>query len=171
MGTNPPYRSNIADVTGIEASIARILQTMDFWSDIVPTVTVNATAADISLPDIVVAEIPSGATVVRAILMFTYVKRIDSSASSNASVAAQVISIDAASARDSVVTGINIPDNSFATKASTEEGGMAIVGDNDVAAEVAANATYYVTWELADVDGASLVFTDVQVGLRVWYSI
>ena len=104
-------------------------------------------------------------------MMFKYSAKKDSSAAENKTVAAQIMSIDAAAGRDSVVTAINIPANTFLTDASAKEGGDVIIGDNDVAAEVTANATYYPTWELADVVGASLTFYDVQVGLRIWYSI
>ena len=143
---------------------------MDFWSDIDAVIAVDATAGDENLPDIVVADLPT-CTVVRAIMMFKYSKRVDSSSGANMTDAAQVMSIDSAAGRDSVVTAINIPTDSFHTASDATEGGDIIVGDNDVAAEVTGNATYYATWELADVDGASLTFYDVQVGLRVWYTV
>jgi len=148
---------------------AKMLFTLDFWSDLQATVALTDTAGDKTLPNVAVAELPTNATILRAIMMFKYVKRVDTSASANATVAAQVMSIDASAGRDSVVTAINIADNSFATAASTTEGGDTIIGDNDVAAEVTANATYYPTWELADCDGDALTFYDVQVGLRIWY--
>ena len=89
------------EVDSLEASIAKILLTLDFWSDIQATVVVNDTAADKTLPNVTVAELPSTATIVRAIMMFKYNKRVDSSAAPNATVSAQVISIDAAAGRDS----------------------------------------------------------------------
>lgn len=149
----------------------RALHFMSFWSDLDASLAVNATAADANLPDIVVADLPSGATITRAIMLFKYASREDSSGSANMTDAAQTMSIDAAAGRDSVVTAINLPTDSFATAASTKEGGDVVFGDNDVSAEVTGNGTYYSTWELADVDGASLTFTDVQIGLLIWYSL
>lgn len=148
---------------------AKMLFTMDFWSDLQASIVVTDTAGDKTLPNITVAEFPATATILRAIMMFKYNKRVDTSTAANAVVAAQTISIDASSGRDSVITAINIGDNSFATEGSATEGGDIIVGDNDVASEVVGNGTYYPTWELADVDGDALTFYDIQIGLRIWY--
>ena len=157
-------------VSGGGAQHAR-LNYMEFWSDVDDSLAVDATAGDESLPNVVVADLPSGAVVARCIMMFRYSKRVDSSAAPNAVNVAQVMSVDSSAARDSVVTAINIADNMFHTAASATEVGGTIVGDNDVAAEVTGNGTYYPTWELADVDGGSLTFYDVQVGLAIWYSV
>ena len=151
--------------------LATVHGPMDFWSDLDDNIAVDAAAGDENLPNVVVADLPTGATVVRAIMMFKYSKRVDSSSAANYTEDAQVMSIDSSGARDSVVTAINIPDDSFHTAADATEGGDVIIGDNDVAAEVIGNATYYPTWELADAHGASLTFYDVQVGLRIWYTV
>ena len=160
-----------SQVDTLEASIGRILQPMEFWSDLQATVVVNDTAADKTLPNVTVAEVPTGATIVRAIMIFKYKKVVESSTSDNATVAAQTMSISLVAGRTDVLTAINIGDNSFSTTGSATEGGDAIVGDNDIAAKVTANATYYPTWELADCDAVALTFYDVQVGFRIWYSI
>lgn len=147
------------------------LSYMEFWSETDPDIAVNAVAADASLPNIVVAGLPSGAVVKRCLMEFRHGKRVESGGAGNATVSAQVMSIDSASGRGSVVTAINVPDNSFHTAANATEYGLPIIGDNDVSAEVTGNGTFYPTWELADVDAASLTFHDVQVGLLIWYSL
>lgn len=159
-----------ADVSTIESAIARQITFMDFWSDLDDNIAVDTTAGDENLPNVVVAGLPSGLTLARVIMMFKYSKRVDSSGSANKTNAAQVMSIDSDSGRGSVVTAINIPDDSFHTAANATEGGDVIIGDNDVKAEVTGNGTFYPTWELADVDGDSLTFYDVQVGLRIYFT-
>ncbi len=142
-----------------------------FWSESVASLAVDATAGDESLPNVVVSDIPTGATVVICKMMFKYSKRVDSSSGANMTDAAQIMSIDSSGARDSVVTAIEIPTDSFHTASDATEGGDVIVGDNDVSAEVTGNATYYPTWELADMDADSLTFYDVQVGLQLGYTV
>ena len=171
---DPPTKAEMDTAHALLATVAkqnRILCSMDFWSDIDDSIAVDATAGDENLPNITVADLPSGATVVRAIMMFKCRAIADSSSAENYVESAQVMSIDSDSGRGSVVTAINIPANMFKVAADTKEGGDVIIGDNDVASEVTGNATYYPTWELADAHGGSLTFYDVQVGLRIWYSL
>lgn len=163
-----------AKIDSLATEVAKLIaatRVMDFWSDLDAALAIDSTAGDESLPNIVVADLPAGATVVRAIMMFKYAKRVDSSSGVNKTDAAQTMSIDSDIARTSVVTAIDIPDDSFHTAADATEGGDVVIGDNDVSAEVVGNGTYYPTWELADVDGDSLTFYDVQVGLRIWYTL
>ncbi|KKL16940.1 hypothetical protein LCGC14_2490530, partial [marine sediment metagenome] len=44
-------------------------------------------------------------------------------------------------------------------------------GDHDIAVEVVGNDTYNFKWQLADADQISINFNDIQVGLRIWYSV
>ena len=154
-------------MTGFKPNIP--LTVMDFWSDVDDAVTVDSAAADENLPSIVVEDIPAGATIDRVVGMFKYTARTDSSSAENYVEAAQIISIDSDVARTSVVTMINLPTGSLQVDADKKEGGDVIIGDNDVSAEVTGNATYYVTWELADVHGNDMVFQDVQVGVRIYF--
>lgn len=142
---------------------------MDFWSTVDDNIAVDTVAGDENLPNVVVAGIPTGVKLVRVVGMLKYTKRVDSSGAINYTQAAQVISVDSSSGRDSVVTMINIPSSSLHTAANGTEAGDIIHGTNDVKAEVTGNGTYYVTWELADAHGSSLTLHDVQVGLRVYF--
>lgn len=45
------------------------------------------------------------------------------------------------------------------------------MGDHDIAVEVDENADYNFQWDEADADQISINFNDIQVGLRIWYSV
>ena len=64
---------------------------------------------------------------------------------------------------------INIPDNSLSTDANATDGGILLVGDNDISVEVVGADTYEFQWTLADVDGNNLTLHDFQTHLIVEY--
>ena len=69
------------------------------------------------------------------------------------------------------VDAISLDDNMFGIAAATREGGDVVIGDHNIVAEVDGDATYNFQWTASLVDVANLKFNDVQVGLRVWYSV
>jgi len=158
----------------------KMLFSMDFWSEGLEEAQIGDTVAGatVSLPNIVVADLPDGATIVRAILMFKFRMIENTYAGVNklngATVAAtsQVIQI-----QDSAASGwadaINFVDDFFTFAEATREGGDVIVGTVDVAGagKVDALDTYSVRWLLARADQDYLNFNDCQVGLRIWYSL
>ena len=168
-------------------SLARVLSnqgrqlfTMDFWSASLEEVQLGdgVAGATVALPDITVADLPSGATVVRAIVMLKFRMIENTNVAANklngATVAntSQVIQI-----RDDTpgtyYDCINFVDDQFGLAATIREGGDLIVGDIDVAGsgKVDANDTYNLQWLLGRADLDYLNFNDVQVGLRIWYSV
>ncbi|GAI28182.1 unnamed protein product, partial [marine sediment metagenome] len=68
---------------------------------------------------------------------------------------------------------INFVDDQFGIAAVTREGGDVIIGSINIAGagKVDANDGYLFQWLLALADEDYLNFNDVQVGLRIWYSI
>lgn len=163
-------------VLTIITSTGRQLFSMDFWSDPVEEEQLAAAAGTIALADVTVADLPAGATVVRAIAMFKFRMIENTNAAANklngATVAAtsQVIQVD-----DSAVTGfvdaINFVDDQFGLAGSTRESGDVCIGSVDIAARVNANDTYSFRWLLGRADLDFLNFNDVQTGLRIWYSV
>jgi hypothetical protein len=143
---------------------------MDFWSVPKEEVAVPAAPADQALPDIVVAELPVGAVVSKAIVMFKCRMIENTNAAVNKLNGAQEIQIrdDSPSAW---VDAINFVDDQFGMAATTREGGDVIIGAIDVKATVDGNDTYNLQWDEAVADQASLNFNDVQVGLRIWFSV
>lgn len=156
----------------------RQLFCMDFWSDPQEEVSLAAAAATKTLPTVTVADLPSGATIVRAIAMFKFRMVENTNAAANklngATVAgtSQVIQV-----RDDTpgtwYDAINFVDDQFGIAATTREGGDVCIGSVDIAGagKVDANDGYNFQWLLGRADLDNLNFNDVQVGLRIWYSV
>lgn len=161
-GTKPPTVAEI--VAGIQRPSARLV----FASDITPTVVVNATAADKTLPSVTIpaGAIPTGFTINRVLAAVSWRKSIESSAAGNAVVAAQVIQVRS-DAPGTYRDAINLADNSLEHAASATDPGLLIIGDNDIKVEVTGADTYEFKWTLADVDAASITFYDWQCYLIV----
>jgi hypothetical protein len=158
------------DIANLATHMGRQLFCVDYWSVSQEEVAVPAVAADLTLPDVVVAGIPAGATVARAIAMLKFRVVDNINAGANALAGAQEIQVD-----DSVATGwldaINLVDNQFTLAASTREGGDVIIGAIDIKARVVGNDTYSFQWDEAVADLADIDFNDGQTGIRVWYSV
>lgn len=158
---------------GTTTLIERSSYVKDFWSDVDDVIDLPAAAADTALPDIVVAGLPTGIVVTRAVLI-AKVRAIENtnSGGANAVKAAQVIEIKKSTqAWVDAITAINMADNMWTMAASAREAGDVVVGDNDIKATVDGNATYNVQWADALVDLASLRLNDVQVGLRIFWEV
>lgn len=146
---------------------------IDFWSDIDDLITLTNATTNVVTPDVVVADIPATDTIRRVIGMLAIRELEDSSTAANAvngSFNLKVKKSTGAWGTDDVAL-INIPDNALVTPASGTSHGGVISGDNDVASEVDANATYNLRFDgNIFVDGNNLLLRDVQVGLRVYFS-
>lgn len=157
-------------VDGNSTSIGRALCSMDFWSDPQEEVQVTSVAGDKTLPSVTIADLPSGATIVRAIAMFKFRMVENTYAGVNSLNLAQNIQV-----RDDTPgtwrDAINLVDNLFTLADSAREGGDVMIGDNDIAVEVDGNDTYEFQWYQAVADQDNLQFNDVQVGLRIWFSL
>ncbi|MBA7663774.1 hypothetical protein ES703_71822 [subsurface metagenome] len=163
----------------INTSQDRMLFSMDFWSDPKEEVQLDGdTAATIALGTVTIADLPDGATIVRAIAMFKFrmvenvnvaANKLDGATNPDTS---QVIQV-ADDTPGTYYDAINFVDDQFGVAAETREGGDLIVGSIDIAGagKVDANDGYLFRWLLALADEDYLNFNDVQVGLRIWYSI
>ena len=160
---------------GLMDSKTRQLFSMDFWSAPQEEVAIPAVAATLTLPSVVVADLPAGATIVMAIAIvkFRAIENTPAGANklSGATVAAtsQVIQVQD-SAAGGWVDAINFVDDQFGIAGSTREGGDVLLGSIDIAVRVDANDTYSFRYLLALADVASLNWNDLQCGLRIWYS-
>lgn len=181
----PTDVSNIKTETGqIKTQtdkIASILQPpVDYWSDLKEEVQLDGdVAATIALGTVTIADLPAGATIVRAVAMFkfgmkenvhaTIANKLDGATVANTS---QVIQV-ADDTPGTYYDAINFVDDQFSVAAATREGGDVIIGSVNIAGagKVDANDGYLFRWLLALADEDYLNFNDVQVGLRVWYSV
>jgi len=159
-----------ADIDGLTTSTGRQLFTMDFWSIPQIAVVVPAVAADQALPDVVVAALPAGMTVVRAVAIFIY-RCIQNAGAANMLAGAQFIQIQKGGA-GGYANAITLVDDQFPVAAAAVDapGGTAM-GDLNVVAKVSADDTYNFQWDEAVADVAGLTFTDIQMGIRIWYSV
>lgn len=141
---------------------------LTFFSDVQATVVLTSTAANVSLPSVTLpaGAIPTGAVITRVTAAMAWRKQVDSSSVANAINVAQTIQVRS-DAPGTFRDAINIPDNSLATDADATDGGIMLVGDNDISVEVTGPDTYEFQWTLADVDGNNLTLHDFQTYLFV----
>ena len=146
---------------------------IDYWSAIDANsrkVTINATAADKALGDIVVAGIPAGATIQRAILTLIIRAVENTSGSANEINIGLSQHIQIRKAASTYIDAIPLIDQMISVAATTRDGNVVIGGTIDVKSEVDGNATYNVQWEDADALAADLILHDVQTILRIYFS-
>jgi len=152
------------------ACLAHKVSCMEFWSATDAAITLPAAAAHVNCSNIVVSSIPTGMTVIKAVGMLQFRKIENSNAGgSNGIQGNQNMQIKEAAG--AWVTFLPLVDNQFDIAASTSEGGGIFTADegSDCKAQVDANATYNVRFELADADLDFLILHDVKVGLKIWF--
>ena len=167
------YDNTTDSLEAIADALSRALFTMDFWS--VPTGALGATPgvaiATIALPGVDVFGIPVGATVVKACCIFKVRTLTETSAADNYLSGAQFIQIQKGGV-GGYVNAISLADSQFYTTASAiDSPGDVVMGDLNVAATVTGDDTYDLQWLDATVVADILSFNDIQMGIRVWYSI
>lgn len=165
--------ASAANQTTIITDVGRQVSTMEFWGDVDDIITLTTATTNTNLPNVAVADIPAGATIIRVIGMIRMRAMNNTNAAVNAINGANVIKVMKSGGAWGVddVDLINIPDNIWSTAASTKEGGMLIEGDNDAASEVDANATYNIRFNgNIFVDGNNLELIDVDAGLKVYFT-
>lgn len=165
-----------SDVTTIVTTTGEQLSSADFWSDPVEEVQINAAGVTVSLPAVTIDGLPSDATILRAIAMFKFRMVENTNAAANklngGTVAgtSQVIQ-----ARDDTPgswgDAINFIVDQFGLEGEIREGGDVCIGSIDISGIVIGNDIYEFQWLLGRADLDFINFNDVQVGIRVWYSV
>ena len=155
-----------------ETKIERKVTHMDFWADNTAQVILTTVAtADYALSALTVAGIPNGATLVRVVALLKIAVIRDTSTANNAVNGATALKVDADVAYGSLVTAIDIPDDSWAVLVANgaDRGGDIMFGDNDVKTEISGNGTYYARLENIACDGNNLKLEDVAWGVRIYF--
>jgi len=162
----------------VQNTLAHKSSFIDSWSAPANKITISNVAADLTLPDIVVAALPSGLTIKKAVLVLSVRALADISAADNyINGAAKTIRIKRSSGAWGVddMVGITFPNQGLYCKASAKEAGPVIIGDTDLSALVNANGSYNVasrqtvSGDALVAFGASLELYDIQVGLRIFW--
>lgn len=166
---------NVAEVPSnatLQENQARQRESLVFWSDVQASVTITTTAGDLSLPDVVVSGIPSGAVITRVIALFKFRQIEDSSGSANELEAGCTPAIQV---RDDSPgcweDAINLVDATLVVAANAIAPGDVLIGDNDVSGTVVGDDTYNFQIDQADAVGSNLLLRDVQTGLKVEYAV
>ena len=164
------------DVSQVVVSSGKQLLSMDFWGEPVEEVQIDAAGVSVSLPGVTIDGIPAGATILRAIAMLKFRMVENTNAAANklngGTVAgtSQVIQV-----RDDTPgawgDAINFADDQFGLAAEIREGGDVCIGSIDISGVVVGNDGYEFQWLLGKADLDFINFNDVQVGIRVWYSV
>jgi hypothetical protein len=163
------------DVSQVVVSSAKQLLSMDFWSAPQEKARINGAGITVSLPAVTLEGLPTGATVLRAIAMlkFRMVENTNAAANSldGGTVAdtSQVIQV-----RDDSpgawVDAVPFVDGQFSLEGEVREGGDVCIGSIDISDTIIGNDIYEFQWLLGKAVSDFLDFSDVQVGIRVWYS-
>jgi len=157
------------DINTLKQRSITNISMMEFHSEIDNIITLTTATANVALPDIIIADIPTNTTIVRVTGDLAIHSITDTSGILNAINTAGMIQIQK-SVGGSYTNLITIPDNLLRTQASTEVGGMIVRGTNDAASEVTANGTYNLKFNgNIFVDGNNLELSDVQLILKIYF--
>jgi len=159
-----------SDVTTIVTATGEQLSSADFWSDPAAEAQINAAGITVALPGVTVDGLPAGATVLRAIAMFKFRMIENTNAAANKLNGPQAIQVrdDSPGAWGGA---INFVDDQFGLNGDIREGGDVCIGSIDISNIVDGNDGYEFQWLLGKADLDFIVFSDIQMGIRVWYSI
>ena len=165
-----------SDVTSIVTTAGMQLSSADFWSNPIEEAQVNAAGVTVTLPGVTMDSIPAGATILRAIAMFKFRMVENTNAAANklnggtVASTSQVIQVrnDTPGAWGDA---INFVDDQFGLAAEAREGGDVCIGSIDISDIVDGNGGYEFQWLLGRADLDFISFNDVQMGIRVWYSV
>lgn len=144
------------------------VKVMTFWSDVDALITLPG---DTALPNVVVADIPSDATVIRAILILKYSSKKDTSSGDNQITAGKITSKETTGG--TYVDALNLISGEIKVTADTKEGGDVHPGDNDISGStsgIIGNCTVQSVFDGVTTTGASIELYDVQVGVRVYFT-
>jgi len=155
----------------LTAMLGHIVSSMDFWGDTIEELQLTAALqANLALGgNVVIAGIPAGATITRAVVMFMCRAIENTNAVANKLQDAQNIQVNFAGG--AFVNAINLADDLFAVALSTREMGTVCIGDNDVSATVTGNGTCTFQIDAARADQNNLNFNDYQCGIRIYFSV
>ena len=141
------------------------------WSSYMPQASLTTVAGDILLPSLTIKNIPTGATIIMALMFLKYRTTENTNASVNSVSGAQNIQAQMA-VGGSWITGIGLLGGEFNVPAATRESGDVMMGTNDISAQLAANgAVMNFKWTAAVAAQNNLNFNDIQIGLRIWYAL
>ena len=164
------------DVTSIVTTAGMQLSSADFWSDPIEEARVNAAGVTVALPGVTVDGIPAGAIILRAIAMFKFRMVENTNAAANKLNGGTIANTSQVIQARNDTPGawgdaINFVDDQFGLAAEAREGGDVCIGSINISGIIDGNGGYEFQWLLGRADLDFISFNDVQMGIRVWYSV
>jgi len=162
-------------ISEVQTSMASLASMADFWSEPVEEVQINAAGVTVTLPGVIIDAVPTGATLLRAIAMFKFRMVENPNAAANRLNGATAESSQVIQVRDDTpgawIDAIDFADDQFSLDGQTREGGDVCIGSKDISGIVEGNGAYEFHWLLVRADLDFINFNDVQMGIRVWYTV
>ena len=166
------------DITQLVMARGKQLLPMDFWSEPQEEVQIDGAGVTVALPAVTVDGLPASATILRAIVMFKFrmVENTDTAANgldgNTVAGTSQVIQVrdDSPGVWNDAIT---FAGGQFGLEGEKREGGDVCIGDVNISGlgKVDGNDIYEFRWLLGKADSDLLNFNDIQMGIRVWYSV
>jgi hypothetical protein len=142
----------------------------DFWSDVLPLITILDAPGDIVLPYVNII-IPDGAIILNVIAMLKFRIIENTNVAINSVDNSQVIQIqDSAVASPVWLDAIYMIGGILSTAAAVREGGDVIIGNQDLSPVVVGSSSFNFQWSQAKVVVPNLLLYDVQSGIRVMFT-
>jgi hypothetical protein len=160
----------------IRTSVTSMASIADYWSDPVEEAQIDVAGGNVPLPGITIIGLPDGAAILRAIAMFKFRIVENTNAAANklnggtVPATSQVIQVRN-DTPGTWIDAINFADDQFSLEGQTREGGDVCIGSVDISNVVIGNNGYEFQWLLGKADLDFINFNDVQMGLRVWYTV
>lgn len=160
-----------ATLTEIQSTLARVICSMDLWSGF-GGITVDAVATTYALPSITIAGLPSGISIVKAAMMLKFRAMEELSGTNSYLDGNQQVQAQKAIG-GTWIASIQLLDKQLRCPSLSREFGDVLIGNIDIKAQLPANnEAMEFRWLSAKVlAGSSIRFEDLQVGVRVWFSV
>jgi len=148
-----------------------LMSWLDLWSAYSAQIVLTTSTGDKPLPSITITGLPAGMIVTRAVMMFKYRTIENTNAAVNSVSGAQNIQAQKA-VGGSWVTGIALGGGECSVPASTRETGDVMMGTDDISSQIPVNgALLNFQWASGKAAQNSLNFNDIQIGLRIWFTV
>lgn len=162
-----------ADIDTLKQRSSNNVSMMEFWSDVDDIITLTTATTNVDLPNVTITNIPSNSTFIGVYGVIKFRAINNTNIAINAINGANVIKIKKSTGAWGVddINLITIADNILNVSPSTKEGGIIIVGNNNVAGTIDTNSICNMRFDgNIFVDGNNLELIDVQVGLQIYFT-
>lgn len=144
-----------------------IVNSMDFWGDVYNDVDIGTHSTELR---IAIGDIPNGAIIIRAIMMFKYVSKTDTSGNQNMVEDGKIMSKEETAG--SYVEAIVFEPGDISVEANAKEWGDVYVGNYNISGvgdNIIGNVDIVSVFDGMTLSDASIELYGVQMGIRVYF--